>query len=584
MGMTNNGLSYWQADTTTPLLNTTIGDLLDQRAAEVPTHEAVVYSCYPEFGGALDIHWNYHEYRYYVDEVARGLLALGLRKGEHIAVWAANVPEWLLLMMAAAKVGLVLVTINPAYRAGELEYVLKQGDIAALFFMARVRDHDCVATVRSLITPGTHYGEVSSAHLPMLRYACLIGTLPVGMSGPLPGPHDWRPAHFREMVAAGEHVSEEALQERQASIKPGDAAMIQYTSGTTGFPKGVILTHNGIVNNATCFMERWGVREEDRGCCAMPFFHVGGCVLAVVGALSMRSTLIPLIAFDPLKTLQVISTERCTTLGAVPTMLLAILHHPDFSKYDLSSMRTIVSGAAAVPVHLMELVKERIGSDVAIVFGQTEAAGAITLTLPDDSFELKSATVGVPIPHAEVKIINPATGQLVPCGEAGELCSRGFLVMQGYYNMPERTAEAIDHDGWLHSGDIATMNAQGYINIVGRIKEMVIRGGENIYPREIEEFLIRHPKVADVQILGVPDAFFGEELLAVVQPKARQQLTEDELRAFCRGQISHQKIPRYFQFVDSYPMTASGKVQKFKLREQAISMLGLEEVARVQTA
>lgn len=587
MGMTTDGLSYWQADTSgEPLLDMTVGELLDLRATEYPTKEAVVYSNYPEFGGVLDIRWTYQEYREHADETARGLMAMGLQKGEHIAVWAANLPEWLLLQMAAAKAGLVLVTVNPTYRAGELEYVLKQGDVAALFFMARVRDHDCLATVRSLITPGTAYGEVSSEHVPMLRYTCLLGMPPAGMSGPL---DEWRPALFREMIAAGEHISAEALQERQRSVTPSDIAMMQYTSGTTGFPKGVVMTHYSILNNAVVYMRRWRPEHDrasldERGCTAMPLFHVGGCILASLGAVYMGTTLHPMITFDPVKTLQILSSERCTTFGGVPTMLIAMMQHPDFDKYDLSSLRSVVSGGSPVPVLVMEQVKQRMGADVAIVFGMTESCAAITLTLPDDSFERKSATVGTPIPHVDVKIINPATGETVPVGERGELCCRGFLVMQNYYKMPEKTAETIDQDGWLHSGDLATMNEQGYVNIVGRLKDMVIRGGENIYPRQIEELLIRHPKLADAQVLGVPDAFFGEELLAVVRVKDGEQVTEQELRDFCKSQLSHQKIPRYFQFVDAYPMTASGKVQKFVLRQNAIKALGLEEAGKVKTA
>ncbi len=573
MGMTNDGLSYWQAERTGfSLLDMTVGDLLDLRAAELPAKEAVVYSCYPEFGGLLDIRWTYASYRAHSEAVAQGLMARGLRKGDHIAVWAANLPEWLLLQMAAAKAGLVLVTINPALRAAEVEYILKQGDIQALFFMARVRDHDCLATVRSMITPGEHNGELSGGdRLPHLRYACLLGAAPAGLLEQ----NGWRPTLFSEMVAGGSSITEDELRARQASVSPQDTAMIQYTSGTTGFPKGVMLSHYSIVNDAASFMARWGGNENDRACTAMPFFHVGGCVLAVVGAIYAGATLHPLLAFDALKTMQIISSERCTTFGAVPTMLLAILQHPDFAKYDLSSLRSVVSGATVVPVYLMEQVKERIGADVAITFGMTESAATITLTLPDDSFELKSATVGVPIDHIEVKIIDPATGQIAPCGQPGELCCRGFLVMQGYYNMPQKTAEAIDRDGWLHSGDLATIDERGYVKIVGRLKDMVIRGGENIYPREIEEFLIRHPKIADVQIVGVPDQFFGEELLAVIIPKAGETLSEDEVRAYCKGQISHQKIPRYIQFVQSFPVTASGKVQKFVLRENAVKALNL---------
>jgi fatty-acyl-CoA synthase len=581
MGMTKDGLSYWQAESTgEPLLETTVGDLLDRRADELSTREAIVYSCYPEFGGALDIRWTYQEYRERANAVARGLMALGLSNGEHIAVWAANLPEWLLLQMSAAKAGLVLVTVNPAYRAQELEYVLKQGDVVALFFMARIRDHDCLATVRSMVTPGTRNGEVSSERLPMLRYVSLMGAPPAGLLEQ----EGWRPTLMREMTTGGAQIDEEALRERQSLVTPKDPAQILYTSGTTGFPKGAIQSHRSIVNNGMGFAQCWGMRQDDHGCTAMPFFHAGASVLGVLAALYAGSTLHPLIAFDPLKTLQIISTERCTTFGGVPTMLLAMMQHPDFAKHDLSSLRTVVSGGSPVPVYLMEQVKERMGADVAIVFGQTEASAAITLTRQDDTFALKSATVGVPLPHVEVKIINPATGELVSCGERGELCCRGYLVMMGYYKMPEKTTQTVDSDGWLHTGDLATMDARGYVNIVGRLKEMVIRGGENIFPREVEEFLIRHPKVADVQILGVPDKFFGEEMLAVVRLKEGEQLTEQELRDYCTGQISHQKIPRYFQFVDSYPMTASGKVQKFILREQAIKALGLEEAAEIKTA
>jgi fatty-acyl-CoA synthase len=579
MGMTNDGLSYWQAeDAGISLLETTAGNFLDEQAEAIPDQEALVYSCYPEFGGALDIRWTYREYRDRVNAVARGLMALGLQKGEHIAVWAINLPEWPLLELAASKAGLVLVTINPVLRAQEVEYILKQGDVAALFFMAKVRDHDCLASVLSRVTPGQQNGEVSSDILPKLRYVNLLGAPPSGEQ------NGWRPALFRELVAAGEQMSMEQLRERQASVQPGDPAQILYTSGTTGFPKGAIQTQRAILNNGRIFALRWGVQSGEHICTAMPFFHAGGCVLGILAALGTGTTLHPLIAFDPLKMLQVISSEHCSRLGGVPTMLLAMMQHPEFSKYDLSSLRSVVSGGSPVPVYLMEQVKERVGADVAIVFGQTEASAAITLTKPDDSFELKSATVGVPMPHGEVKIIDPATGKAVPCGERGELWCRGYLVMAGYYKMPEKTAEAIDSEGWLHSGDLATMNAQGYVNIVGRLKDMVIRGGENIFPREVEEFLIRHPKVADVQVVGVPDKFFGEELLAVVIPQQGEQLTEEELRNYCKGQISHQKTPRYFQFVEAYPLTASGKVQKFILRQNAIKALNLEEAAQIRTA
>ncbi len=455
-------------------------------------------------------------------------------------------------MLGAAKVRLVLVTMNPVLRAAEIEYILKQGDVRALFFMARVRDYDHLTTIRALTTPAQQHGEVTSERLPRLRYVSLMGMPPAGLLEQ----QGWRPALLREVIEAGSAVSDEALAERQAVLTALDPAILIYTSGTTSFPKGAVM---------------------------VPFFHIAGLVIGLLTPLSFGSTISPLLAFDAVKAMQVINQERCTTTCAVPSMLMAMLQHPDVEQYDLSSLKVVVTGAAPVPVSLIELVQARIGADVFIIFGQTEG-GAITATLAEDSFELKAATVGKPLPHIEVKIIDAATGQVVPVGERGELCYRGFGVMAGYYHMPEQTAETIDALGWLHSGDLATMDAQGYLNIVGRLKDMVIRGGENLFPAEIEAFLIRHPKVADVQVVGVPDTFFGEELLAVVIPKAGEQLTAQELRAYCQGQISHQKIPRYFQFVDSYPLTASGKVQKFELRERAIKALGLEEVANVRTA
>jgi fatty-acyl-CoA synthase len=589
MGMMNNGLSYWQAETEgIDLLDITLGDLLDQRAEENPLHEAIVYSCYPEFGDTLNIRWTYQDYRNRANAVAKGLLALGLQQGDHIAILAANVPDWPLLLMAAAKAGLVLVTINPLLRAAEIEYILEQGDVCALFFMARVRDYDHLATVRALTTPGSSHGEVTSERFPLLRHVSILGMPPANLMQQ----EGWRPTLLSEVSAAGAQVSDTALAERQGSVSPSDPAVLIYTSGTTGFPKGALLTHYGLVNNAVVytkrlepFVQREGLTlQELRTNSWFPFFHVAGIVTGLLSPLYAGSTTYPLLAFDPVKAMQIISRERCLVAIGVSTMIQALLAHPACAHYDLSSLKVVGSGGAPVPLFLVEQVKTQLGADVGICFGQTEGSCCITMTLADDPFELKAATVGKALPHIEIKLIDPATGEIVPVDERGELCYRGFVVMAGYYKMPEKTGETIDPESWAHSGDLATMSAQGYLNIVGRLKDMVIRGGENLFPVEVEEFLIRHPKVAQVQVVGVPDAYFGEELLAVVMKRAGEQLTEEELRVYCQGQISHQKIPRYFQFVEGYPLTASGKVQKFVLREQAIIALGLEDVAKIKTA
>jgi fatty-acyl-CoA synthase len=357
-----------------------------------------------------------------------------------------------------------------------------------------------------------------------------------------------------------------------------------YTSGTTGKPKGAMLTHHNLLNDGWLQARRTGARQTDRLCSPMPLFHAGGSVCAMLAALAAGCAYHPLIGFDPLTFLEIMSRERCTLAGGVPTMLLATLQHPDFARYDLSALQQLTSGGSPVPVAVMAQVHARMGAEPQIVYGMTESSAVISQTPSDDPFNLKAGTCGVPLPHTEVKVADPATGQTVPCGERGEICARGFLVMAGYHNLPEKTAETIDAEGWLHTGDLGAMDASGHITIAGRVKDMVIRGGENLFPAEIEAFLIRHPKVADAQVVGVPDAFFGEELAAVIIPTAGETVTEQELRDYCQGQISHQKIPRYFQFVEAYPLTASGKVRKFVLREQAIKALGLVEVTEIPTA
>ena len=577
MGISDNR-AIWKAEADgIELLNETIADLLDRQAAAFPDHEALVYN-YPELG--LNIRFSYRQYRAAADRLAKGLLALGIEKGEHVAVWASNVPEWALLEMALAKVGAVLVTINTNYRAAELEYVLRQGDISTLFMIEGFRGNSYLDTIYGLLPElkllrDPVHEPVRSGSLFRLKRVVLIGGQPA--PGLIP---------YSEVLALGESIPDRELARRQQSGSPHDVAQIQYTSGTTGFPKGAALSHHNIVNNVFLFTSRANLKSSDRYVTAMPFFHTAGCVLGVLATLVTGSTLIPLIAFDPVKELELIAAEKATFSVNVPTMFAAMLNHPRFlaREFDTSSLRHVACGGSPVPVALMEQVKTQMGADTWVAYGLTESGPLITQALPDDSFELRSATVGLPLPHTDVKIINPQTGDPALLGEAGELMTRGYLVMKGYYQMPEKTAESIDADGWLRTGDLATMNPQGYINIVGRVKDMIIRGGENLFPAEIESFLMRHPKVAEAQVVGVPDTLMGEEAVAVLRLKPETSADADEIREYCRNGISRHKIPKHIKFVTEFPLTASGKVKKFELRAQLIRELGLEKLHEIRTA
>ena len=570
--------AVWQAESRgIELVHQTIGELLDRRAAASPDQEALVYD-YREIG--LDLRMTFRDCLDEVNRLAKGLLALGVRRGEHVAVWATNVPEWIFLELALAKIGAVLVTINTNHRAGELEYVLHQGDITTLFMIEGCRDHSYVETISGIAPELSRLSDplnerLRSARLPLLERVVLIGDqAPQGT------------LRYSQVTALAATISDAALDERQASVSADDVAQMLYTSGTTGFPKAVMLTHVALVNQAYIVGRQAEFCAADRYVTPMPFFHVAGCVGAVLLWLTSGCALVPLISFDPVKQLALFAEQRGTVTMSVPTMLIAMLNHPRFiaGEFDLSALRLVITGAAPVPVALMEQVKQQMGADCTIVFGQTESSGSITQTVISDSFELKSSTVGIPLPHVEVKIVRPETGEPVGFDESGELLERGFLVMQGYYNMPERTAETIDADGWLHTGDLATMNPQGYVNIVGRVKDMIIRGGENIYPAEVEAFLMRHPKVVEAQIVGVPDPLMGEEVAAFVRLKPDASADEEEIREYCRANISRYKVPRHVRFVEQYPLTASGKVKKFELRALLIKELGLEDVARQRTA
>lgn len=560
----------------TELVRKTIGQWLDETAERFADREALVY---PELGLRL----TYRQFRERVREAAKGLLRLGIEKGEHIAVWAPNVPEWVILQFASATIGAVLVTVNTNYRTSELGYLLEQSDSVALFLTNGFKRSDYVAMLEELCPElaadaqppeGVAGGAVRCRRLPKLRHVVLLD-------------EPRRPGylHWSDVVALGADVSDAELEARAAQLSPDDVINMQYTSGTTGFPKGVMLTHVNIVNNGRLVVAQMRLTHEDRLCIPVPFFHCFGCVMGTLGCVSVGATMVPLITFDAQKVLEAVEKERCTALYGVPTMFIAELAHPDFDRYDLSSLRTGIMAGSPCPIEVMRQVVERMGCrEITIAYGQTESSPVITQTSVDDPLERRVTTVGRPLPHTEVKIVDPQTGQTLPPGVPGELCTRGYHVMKGYYKMPEQTAQAIDAEGWLHTGDIAVMDEEGYVNITGRLKDMIIRGGENIYPREIEEFLYTNPKILDVQVVGVPDLTYGEQVMAFIRLKPGETMTEDEVRAYCEGKIAHYKIPKYIKFVDEYPMTASGKVQKYKLREMAIRELGLEAASDIETA
>lgn len=570
--------AIWEAESRDiELINLTIGELFDRQCEAFPEKEALVYN-YPEIGLVLRL--TYRQYKDEVNRLARGLLALGIEKGEHVAVWATNVPEWVMLEIALAKIGAVLVTVNTNYRASEIEYVLRQGDITTLFMIEEFRGNSYVDSLYRIapelksLTDPTHR-RLHSKNLPALKRVVLIG------NNAQPGM-----MVYSQVAALGAGLSDESVRQRQSGLDPQDVIQMQYTSGTTGFPKGVMLTHYAIVNQAHVSCLIGNLQPNERYVTAMPFFHIAGSLGAVMFAVYLGCTLIPLITFDAEKELELFADEKATFSFNVPTMLVAMLNHPRFvaGEFDLSSLREIITGATPVPVVLMEEVRSRMGADCTIVFGLTESTGTVTETIQTDSFELRCSTVGIPHPHMDIKIADPLTGEPVGFGESGELMARGFLVMKGYYNMPDKTAEAIDAEGWLHTGDLATMNAHGYVNIVGRVKDMIIRGGENIYPAEIEALLMRHPVIAEAQVVGVPDTLMGEEVAAVIRLKAGASAEDEELIRYCRDNISRHKVPKYLRFVTAFPLTASGKVKKFELKKQLISELGLEEASHQRTA
>lgn len=564
--------AVWTAETdNVELLDLTIGDMFDQGAEAVPEREAVVYK-YPELG--MDLRLDYRSFQAEVNKLAKGIIALGIEGGDKVAVLAPNIPEWLLLEIALAKVGAVLVTVNTGYRAAELEYLLRNGDIHTLFTVDKYRKSSFIEALDGLLPELRECRDptrdlLRTRALPRLRRVVMM-RCESSYAGCLP---------FDQVLELGTAISDEQLRARQASVKPHDVAQIQYTSGTTGHPKGVMLTHHSTLNNALLTARRAGLADGERFLASMPLFHTAGCVVNVLSTLLHRGTLIMAVYFDARKMLELIDAEKPSIINMVPTMLIAMLGDPLFQqgRFNTRSITKMLTGGTSIPVVLIDEVHKRIGGNPMIVLGLTETSPIVCQTLPDDSFELKSTTVGQPLPHTSVKVVDQETGEVLGFDQPGELLVKGYLLMQGYYLMPEKTAETIDAQGWLHTGDLGMMDKNGYVRVIGRLKDMIIRGGENIYPVEIEEFLLGHESVEQAAVVAVPDEYMGEEAAAILRLAQGASLDEAVLREYCRARISRHKVPKYFLFVDEFPLTASGKFRKNVLREVALQMLGLNK-------
>jgi fatty-acyl-CoA synthase len=536
-------LSYSSGESATPLLGDTIGGNFDATVVRFSGREALVDRTDPKAGRR----WTYAELAADVDALALGLLEMGIQKGDRVGIWAPNCAEWTLTQYATAKIGAILVNINPAYRTRELEFVLNQSGATLLISAERLKTSDYAGMIAEV-----------RPHCPDLAHVVVIG----------------RP-EWQSLLESGRRLDRAALNRIQ--LDTDDPINIQYTSGTTGFPKGATLSHHNILNNGFFVGELCNYTEADRICIPVPFYHCFGMVMGNLAATSHGACMvIPAPSFDPIATLEAVQAERCTSLYGVPTMFIAELSTPGFADYDLSSLRTGIMAGSPCPVEVMKQVISRMSMrEVSICYGMTETSPVSTQTRTDDSLDRRTATVGRVGPHLEVKVIDPATGVTVPRGTPGELCTRGYSVMLGYWAQPDKTAEAVDAAHWMHTGDLAVMDSDGYLAITGRIKDMVIRGGENVYPREIEEFLYTHPDILDAQVIGVPDAVYGEELMAWVRLRpGAAELTAEELRSFCSGQLAHYKIPRYVHVVDEFPMTVTGKVRKVEMRERAAEILG----------
>lgn len=559
--MADKADSYVCGISDTPLLGDTIGRSLDHAVRRWGEHEALVS---PSHG----VRWTWAEFAERVDALAAGFLALGLERGERIGIWSLNRPEWALTQFAAAKAGLILVTINPAYRLSELEFALKKVGCAAIVSATSFKTSQYMEMLNTLLPElaSAKSGRLQAARLPALRMVIQIGG--PAASGTIP---------FEEVTGMGRAEHREQLAALGGALQFDDPVNIQFTSGTTGSPKGVTLTHHNILNNGYFTGRAMRLTEQDRICIPVPLYHCFGMVMGNLASVTLGTTMVyPGEGFDPLATLRAVEQEKCTALYGVPTMFIAELDHPEFATFNLKSLRTGIMAGAPCPIEVMKRVNTEMNMrEVTIAYGMTETSPVSFQSATDDPLERRVSTVGRIHPHVEVKVVD-LEGRIVKRGERGELCTRGYSVMLGYWEEKEKTGDVLDANGWMHTGDLATIDDEGYCNIVGRIKDLVIRGGENLYPREIEEFLYRHPKIQDVQIFGVADTRYGEELCAWIRVRPGETLTAEEVRAFCDGQIAHNKIPRYVEFVDEFPMTVTGKIQKFVMREAVEQRLGLK--------
>ncbi len=564
------GLSYAYAGSTAPLIGETIGHMFERIAKTYPDNEALVYL-------PTGVRYTYREFYDVSRAAAKSLIAMGVRKGDRVAVWATNHPEWVIAQFSTALAGAILVTVNPAYKTHELEYGLKNSEAQTLILVPRFKSSAYAEMINQVVPElkSSKPGEIVSRALPLLKTVITIG------AERFPGMFTWD-----EFMKMGANVSDEELVERGADCDFDDVINVQYTSGTTGMPKGASLTHHNILNNAHFVAEGMHFTDKDRLCIPVPLYHCFGMVLSSLLSVTHGATMVfPAEHFDPLLVLEGVEKERCTALHGVPTMFIAELEHPDFKKFDLTSLRTGVMAGAPCPIELMRRVNDVMNlKEITIGYGETEASPLVTQTLARDTFERRTETVGPAMPHTELKVVDPATGRTVPIGDQGEICARGYQIMRGYYNNEKATKEAVDEAGWLHTGDIGLMREDGAFKITGRIKDMIIRGGENIYPREIEEFLYTNPKIRDAQVIGVPDRKMGEEICVWIQLREGESATEEEIQAWCKGRIAYYKIPRYVKFVTEFPMTVTGKIQKFKMRENSIKELGLEDVAKIKMA